>query len=277
MTSFSGVPFSTSISPGERSIPSSSEVRPRRRSPSTRTVRVPARAAVTARPNAIVVLPWLPSGLVTTTELRLPSEKSRFVRSSRSASETPRRSGFSPSTSGEVKLAIAGSVGISPYTGASETRPSSSGVSTFVVRDSRSSARPIPNASPSSRATASASRVRGKTGSVATTGRSSCVSFSELIPMSSSARSSRTSVTAWAERSASSASASRALSLMIGVPLNVWTLIAASSPIRRSASSRVVSDVAASAYTGTTASEMPKKISPCSASVGLSASVEVDS
>ena len=47
--------------------------------------------------------------------------------------------------------------------------------------------------------------------------------------------------------------------------------------MRLSASSRVCPDVAASAYTGTTASEMPKKISPWSASVGLSAIVEVDS
>ena len=96
--------------------------------------------------------------------------------------------------------------------------------------------------------------------------------------MSSSARSSSTSVTACADCCASSASGSRALILMIGVPLKVWTLIsaqladAALAPRRASAP-----DVAASAYTGTTASEMPKKISPWSASVGLSAIVEVDS
>ena len=69
-------------------------------------------------PKATVVLPWLPSGLVTTIERMLSSVKSRFVRRSRSASATTRKRGFVARSSGECIFRIADSAGISAKTGA---------------------------------------------------------------------------------------------------------------------------------------------------------------
>ncbi len=88
-------------------------MRPRRRSASTSSVFVPARASVAARPNATVVLPWLPSGLVTTTLRVASSANRRFVRRSRIASATILRRGWLARSSGECSFRMAVSAGTS--------------------------------------------------------------------------------------------------------------------------------------------------------------------
>ena len=101
-------PSRTSISPGVRGTleqlgdPAAAQVAV----DEDRLARPRARASRRA-PNATVVLPWLPSGLVTTIERMLSSVKSRFVRRSRSASATTRKRGFVARSSGECSFRIA--------------------------------------------------------------------------------------------------------------------------------------------------------------------------
>ena len=116
-------------------------------------------------PNATVVLPWLPSGLVTTTERMLSSVKSRFVRRSRSASATTRKlrlrcevlgrsaSSGSPTRRGsrEDRARRWRSPGRQP------SRPSWSGSRAAEPRRG-------PGRDPAGKATSSVSLVRGKTG-----------------------------------------------------------------------------------------------------------------
>ena len=75
-------------------------------------MRTPERANETASPNDTVVLPWLPSGLVSTMERRFPLVKSRLVRRSRSDSATIRNFGSARSRAACTR-ASAGSFGIS--------------------------------------------------------------------------------------------------------------------------------------------------------------------
>ena len=230
-------------------MPIRSEIRPRRRSASTSAVRVPARASVAARPKATVVFPWLPSGLVTTSDRTVPSEKSKFVRRSRSASAKPRNAGSVASCSGACRRTTVVSRGISANVGTPAMRPRSSDDSTFVVRVSLNKAAPIPRAAPSRAATMSVRRVRGKTALDGRFARSSSSSRRLLTPI-------RPLFVRWRSASVTACTVSRARTLSVlrdlifirPVPLKVSTVTSASGrPSCSEAKPFVVREPAASA------------------------------
>ena len=179
-------PSRTSSSPGVRGSSSSSATRPRRRSQSTRIVLAPARASVAASPNATVVLPWLPSGLV------IDDRADALVGEEQVRAQVAQRLG--DDAQARIRREVLGRVHLQDRASrrGSPRRPAaplalarSSAVSTFVVRFSRSRAAPRPRPRPSSAATNSVSLVRGKTGVVGRAGGSISISFSDGVPISS--------------------------------------------------------------------------------------------